>query len=282
MADANALAYFEAQKSQFAAGLHALAEHLRACAGQAEGFAQFVNASSIPNGQIVLDPNFIPNAQAAVNGVATALAAPGKPGRKRKNAALIDGVEATPGKRRRAVKEKDPDAPKRPASSYLLFQNDVRVQLREKHPEMAHHEIMTRISQLWAGLPAEEKEVYEKKHAGMKVDYETPAATPATAVATESDVESDVTPSSPLPAIATLPQSNGKLTNGHAAQPPAPAKKRAVQESESEEEEDEAVDDDEDEEESDEEQAPPKKKSKSTPAPVPVAAPVHKKRKNKD
>ncbi|VDC01086.1 unnamed protein product [Peniophora sp. CBMAI 1063] len=260
MADANALAYFEAQKSQFAAGLHALAEHLRACAGQAEGFAQFVNASSIPNGQIVLDPNFIPNAQAAVNGVATALAAPGKPGRKRKNAALIDGVEATPGKRRRAVKEKDPDAPKRPASSYLLFQNDVRVQLREKHPEMAHHEIMTRISQLWAGLPAEEKEVYEKKHAGMKVDYETPAATPATAVATESDVESDVTPSSP----------------------PAPAKKRAVQESESEEEEDEAVDDDEDEEESDEEQAPPKKKSKSTPAPVPVAAPVHKKRKNKD
>ncbi|KZV60969.1 HMG-box, partial [Peniophora sp. CONT] len=79
--------------------------------------------------------------------------------------------DATPVKRRRAIK--DPDAPKRPASSYLLFQNDIRSQLRVKHPEMTHHEIMTRVSQLWASLPPEEKEVYEKKHAGMKVDYET-------------------------------------------------------------------------------------------------------------
>ena len=58
--------------------------------------------------------------------------------------------------------------------------------------------------------------MYEKKHAGMKIDYENrkaayeqskhdaaagvaapaAAATPATAVATESDAESDETPSS--------------------------------------------------------------------------------------
>ena len=141
--------------TQFATGLHALAEHLRACAGQAEGFAQFLKSSSLPNGQLVVDPNFINGAHAAVNGALNVLG-PAKRGRKRKDADLTD---ATPGKRRRAVKEKDPDAPRRPASSYLLFQNDIRSQLREKHPEMKHHEIMTRVSQLWAELPAEEKEV---------------------------------------------------------------------------------------------------------------------------
>ncbi|VDB89476.1 unnamed protein product [Peniophora sp. CBMAI 1063] len=132
---------------------------------------------------------------------------------------------------------------------------------------------MTRISQLWAGLPAEEKEIYEKKHTCRC--YTCDRCRDRIGRRERRDAQQ------PPPAIATLPQPNGKLTNGHAAQPPALAKKRAVHELKSEEEKDEAVDDVEDEEEPDEE-APPKKKIKSGPALAPVAAPVHKKRKNKD
>ncbi|KAI0034399.1 high mobility group box domain-containing protein, partial [Vararia minispora EC-137] len=58
---------------------------------------------------------------------------------------------------RKARKVKDPNAPRRPASSYILFQNDVRPSLRETFPGLTHTELMTRVSKLWAELPAEKK-----------------------------------------------------------------------------------------------------------------------------
>ena len=62
-------------------------------------------------------------------------------------------------KRKRVKKPRDPDAPKRPPSSYLLFQNEVRQAMKKANPAMANHEILTNISQRWAEMSPEEKEV---------------------------------------------------------------------------------------------------------------------------
>jgi len=176
---------FEQQKAQFASGLHALAEHLRQCATHADAFAQYVSSATYgANGQAVfsIDPSLVPTR-----------------GRKRKN------KDDDPLGRKR--KPKDPLAPKRPASSYILFQNDVRAQLREKHPNMPHSELMTRVSQMWSELPAEKKEVYEKQHAAAKSQYEVKklqyettkngvAVTPVS-VGAIADAESDAEPDTP-------------------------------------------------------------------------------------
>jgi transcriptional regulator HMO1 len=77
-------------------------------------------------------------------------------GKKRK----LSGDEE--GKKRRPVKErkpKDVNAPKRPPSAYLLFQNEVRKDVKAAHPEMPHNQLLTEISKLWATLNDKEKEV---------------------------------------------------------------------------------------------------------------------------
>ena len=69
----------------------------------------------------------------------------------------------TGGKRKRVAKTpKDPDAPKRPASSYLLFQNELRIQLKEKNPNMHHNELVKHISARWASMTAEDKAVGQR------------------------------------------------------------------------------------------------------------------------
>ena len=61
--------------------------------------------------------------------------------------------------KRRAKKPKDPNAPKRPASSYLLFQNDVRAELKAKNPQMRNNELLSAISKLWSEMPQQQKDV---------------------------------------------------------------------------------------------------------------------------
>ena len=71
-----------------------------------------------------------------------------------------DDVEGTIKKRRTVGKRaKDPDAPKRAASSYIFFQNDLRQELRKQHPDITSTEIMARVSKQWAGMTPEQKAV---------------------------------------------------------------------------------------------------------------------------
>jgi hypothetical protein len=62
-------------------------------------------------------------------------------------------------KRKRVVKPKDPNAPKRPPTSFLLFQNEQRKSLREKHPEMSHSDLIAKVAQIWHSLPQEGRKV---------------------------------------------------------------------------------------------------------------------------
>ena len=69
----------------------------------------------------------------------------------------VEGVT----KKRRIInrKARDPDAPKRAASSYLFFQNDLRQELRKQHPDISSAELMTRVSKQWAAMTPEQKAV---------------------------------------------------------------------------------------------------------------------------
>ncbi|KAL1711919.1 high mobility group box domain-containing protein, partial [Schizophyllum commune] len=59
--------------------------------------------------------------------------------------------------RKRLKKEKDPQMPKRPASSYILYQNDCRRAMKEKNPTMSNTDLLRHISDTWKSLPTQEK-----------------------------------------------------------------------------------------------------------------------------
>lgn len=77
-------------------------------------------------------------------------------GRKRKAGAVEDGDEK-PTKRKR--EPKDPNAPKRPPSSYIMFQNEIRKELKEQHPNITNSELLVKIGKLWGELSTEDKSV---------------------------------------------------------------------------------------------------------------------------
>jgi hypothetical protein len=73
-------------------------------------------------------------------------------------------ITAAGGKKTRAKKEKkikDPNAPKRPPSAYLLFQNDIREQIRTAHPGLPYKEVLTVIATRWKELDDNARKVYE-------------------------------------------------------------------------------------------------------------------------
>ncbi|KAF9458015.1 high mobility group box domain-containing protein, partial [Collybia nuda] len=86
-------------------------------------------------------------------------------GRKRK-AADEDGEPA-----KRTRKPKDPNAPKRPASSYILYQNEIRKELREKHPGVTNSELLNIIARQWAEMSDADKAVYNNAVASAKEQY---------------------------------------------------------------------------------------------------------------
>jgi hypothetical protein len=78
-------------------------------------------------------------------------------GKRKADSMDVDGDGAADKKVRKTRKPKDPNAPKRPASSYLLFQNDIRKQLKEQHPELSRAELQTLIANQWSTMPYSEK-----------------------------------------------------------------------------------------------------------------------------
>ncbi|KAH7924832.1 hypothetical protein BV22DRAFT_480993 [Leucogyrophana mollusca] len=83
-----------------------------------------------------------------------------KPARKRKLAvATSNEEEAGTKKRKRERKPKDPNAPKRPASAYLIFQNGIRSTLKAAHPDLQQKDLLKMISQQWAAMSDKDKAV---------------------------------------------------------------------------------------------------------------------------
>jgi len=70
-------------------------------------------------------------------------------------------------------KKKDPNAPKRPRSAYILFVNDYRPKVVEetKDEQIKQTEIMSRVAKLWKEAGAEEKEKYYQHAQEEKEKY---------------------------------------------------------------------------------------------------------------
>jgi hypothetical protein len=83
--------------------------------------------------------------------------------------ALQSIEEAQHKKRKRA--EKDPDAPKKPATSYFLFSNAIRGKVKEEHPEMDQQQLASLMGSKWKALTIDERKVWEDKAALAKEKY---------------------------------------------------------------------------------------------------------------
>ncbi|KAH9938675.1 high mobility group box domain-containing protein [Fomitopsis serialis] len=149
-----AAAQFEFMKMQFANNLGHVAQSLRDCAAIADQLAG--SMSGMPYNQ-----------------------APPTTGKRK--------MREVEGKKTR--KKKDPLAPKRPPSSYLLFQNEVRSELKKTHPGMPNNELLGMIAKQWSEMSQEDKEKYETLQRAAKDRYleekgvYQAGGSPATAVA---------------------------------------------------------------------------------------------------
>ena len=91
---------------------------------------------------------------------------------------LHTNTTGTPGRKsmskeeRRALKKqrkanRDPNLPKRTPSAYLLFQNEIREDMREQFKELPYPEVLGKISEAWKNLTEEQRKVSEGIY-GMK------------------------------------------------------------------------------------------------------------------
>jgi hypothetical protein len=62
-------------------------------------------------------------------------------------------------KKKRAKKEKDPDAPKRPLTAFFLFSTNARERVKEDMPESTPVEVNNEILRRWNIMDAIEKQV---------------------------------------------------------------------------------------------------------------------------
>lgn len=151
----SATAQLEYQKIMLLASLNSVAQQMRQCASAADQFAQTLSqasfsGSSLPSLEVVQAGN----------------------GNKRQGTE-DDDIDGPTKKRRVSNKKvKDPDAPKRAASSYIFFQNDLRQELRKQHPDVSAAEVMSMVSKQWADMTREQKAPYERLQAEAKQKWE--------------------------------------------------------------------------------------------------------------
>lgn len=103
-------------------------------------------------------------------------AAIAKPSRKRKLVAVEIGENGLPRKRKREKRVKDPNAPKGPASAYILFQNDIRSAYKKEHPDMSNKELLRLIGDQWKALADDKKDFYRDQHGKAKKKHEVDLA----------------------------------------------------------------------------------------------------------
>jgi structure-specific recognition protein 1 len=71
----------------------------------------------------------------------------------------------------KTTKLKDPAAPKRPPSNFMLFSKDKRESVKSEHPELKLPEISKVLGQKWRSLSDRKKEKYSKKAKALKEEY---------------------------------------------------------------------------------------------------------------
>lgn len=68
-------------------------------------------------------------------------------------------------------RKKDPNAPKRALSAYMLFCNDKRAEVKEENPNIENKEIMKVLAERWKELSGEDKKEFDEKANEEKERY---------------------------------------------------------------------------------------------------------------
>lgn len=106
---------------------------------------------------------------------------------------------------KKAKVAKDPNAPKRPPTSYFIFLTENRDAIKAKNPEAKVTEIARIAGQQWKALSPAQKKPYEDKNVAAKAQYEKDvAAYKATGGVTSEEA--------PAPAEAPAPKKTKKST----------------------------------------------------------------------
>lgn len=149
--------------------VHHLSANLRNVANQCDNFVKIV-ARHHPSAAVTglaanVSADFLALANGTLNTAAfvnaanntAGLNATGTPGRK----------PLTKDEKRALRKERklnrDPNAPKRPPSAYLLFQNEIREDMRQQFKDLAYSEVLGKISEAWKNLTDEQRKVYQDR-----------------------------------------------------------------------------------------------------------------------
>ena len=69
--------------------------------------------------------------------------------------------EAKSSKAKKPKAKKDPNAPKKPLTSFMLFSNEVRSRIQKENPSMTFGELGKKIGELFRGLSSADKQKYE-------------------------------------------------------------------------------------------------------------------------
>jgi hypothetical protein len=77
------------------------------------------------------------------------------------------------GKAKKEKKIKDPNAPKRPPSAYILFQNEIREDIRAANPGIAYKDVLNVVSERWKNLSESEKKVSRPRPSEAPTDSAT-------------------------------------------------------------------------------------------------------------
>ena len=83
-----------------------------------------------------------------------------------------DDSDAPKKKKKSAKKKKDPNAPKRNQSSFFLYSNATRNDVKAANPEAKFGEIAQIISRHFKALPDEERAYWDERAAEDKVRYQ--------------------------------------------------------------------------------------------------------------
>ena len=75
-------------------------------------------------------------------------------------------------KKTKRANKKDPNAPKRPMSTYMLFCQDNRARLKSENPDVNFSEMGKLLGEAYRNLTKENKDNYEKQSAELKTQYE--------------------------------------------------------------------------------------------------------------
>jgi structure-specific recognition protein 1 len=94
----------------------------------------------------------------------------GGSGNKRKKAASTP--KKKPAAKGKKGKKKDPNAPKKPISSFFYFSGAMRPKIKEENPDLPVTEIAKKIGEAWKEISAEDKVQYQEKADQDKARYE--------------------------------------------------------------------------------------------------------------